>query len=120
MAEASWYGTLRAGVESSNGNIGIVDSNSRWGIKGSAKSGERLTVVYRFEHKIDTATASLSDGGRRSYVGFSGGFGTVTVGQICSASYNSDGVITDNSRFYGDSQTTLRHGNAVPIRSRMI
>ncbi|MYD78124.1 MAG: porin [Gammaproteobacteria bacterium] len=113
LAEASWYGSLRAGVESSDGNIGVVDGNSRWGIKGSSEAGEGLIAVYRFEHKIDTATASQSDGGRLSYVGLSGGFGTVTVGQIWSASYNSVGVITDNSRFYGDSLTTLRHGNAV-------
>ena len=37
----------------------------------------------------------------------------MTLGQIWSASYNSFGAITDNSRFYGDSQTTYRHGNAI-------
>ena len=67
--------------------------------------------MYRFEQGIDSAVASQS--GRLSYVGLSGGFGSVTLGQIWSASYNSFGAITDNSRFYGDSQTTYRHGNAI-------
>ena len=54
-----------------------------------------------------------SQSGRLSYVGLSGGFGSVTLGQIWSASYNSFGAITDNSRFYGSSQTTYRHGSAI-------
>ncbi len=112
FAEANWYGSLRAGLDFSGGQIAVKDGGSRWGIKGSAEAGEGLTAVYRFEHKINTATASLSDGGRLSYVGLSGGFGTVTAGQIWSASYNSAGAITDNSYFNGDSQTTYRHGSA--------
>ena len=112
FAEASWYGSLRAGLDFSGGQIAVKDGGSRWGIKGSAEAGEGLTAVYQFEHKIDAATASLGGGGRLSYVGLSGGFGTVTAGQIWSASYNSAGAITDNSYFNGDSQTTYRHGNA--------
>ena len=68
--------------------------------------------MYRFEHNISTKDASMPDG-RLSYVGLSGGFGTVTVGQIWSASYNLVGAITDNSWFWGSSQTTYRHGHAV-------
>ena len=48
-----------------------------------------------------------------SYAGLSGGFGTLTLGQVWSASYNSVGAITDNSYAYGDSETAYRHGNAV-------
>ena len=91
----------------------FFDGGSRWGVKGSAEAGEGLTAVYRFEHKINTAEASLGTGGRLSFVGLSGGFGTVTVGQIWSATYNSAGAITDNSWFYGNSKTSYRHGNAV-------
>ena len=112
FAEANWYGSLRAGVKSSDSNIGVFDAGARWGIRGSAEAGDGLTAVYRFETKINTATADLS-GGRLSYVGLSGGFGTVTVGQIWSASYNSTGAITDNSWFWGNSETSYRIGNAV-------
>ena len=51
FAEANWYGSLRSGLEVSDGNTKVVDIGSRWGIKGSAEAGEGLTAVYRFEHK---------------------------------------------------------------------
>ena len=114
FAEATWYGSLRAGVESSEGNIAVKDGESRWGIMGSTDAGEGLTVVYRFEHGISTEDASQpSDGGRLSYVGLSGGLGTLTVGQIWSATYNTIGVITDNSMHYGKSETSSRYGPAI-------
>ena len=52
-------------------------------------------------------------GGRLAYVGLSGGFGSLTVGQIWSATYNSFGAITDNSTFLGDSETSYRNGHSV-------
>ena len=112
FAEASWYGSLRAGLKSSDSKVSQFDGGSRWGIKGSHEAGEGLSAVYRFEHKMSTENAS-QPGGRLAYVGLSGGFGTVTAGQIWSASYNSFGAVTDNSWFWGDAQTAYRHGNAI-------
>ncbi len=112
FAEASWYGSLRAGLKSSDSKVSVFDGGSRWGIKGSHEAGEGLSAVYRFEHKISTENAS-QPGGRLAYVGLSGGFATVTAGQIWSATYNSFGAVTDNSWFWGDSQTSYRHGQAV-------
>ena len=111
FAEASWYGSLRSGIKAS-GTTGVSDGGSRWGIKGSSEVSEGLTAVYRFEHKMSTEDAS-QPGGRLAYVGLSGGFGTLTIGQIWSASYNSFGAITDNSTFLGDSETSYRNGNSV-------
>ncbi len=117
FAEASWYGSLRAGI-SSSGTVGVSDgwgapfNSSRWGIKGTSEVSEGLTAVYNFEYKIDASDASQNVG-RLSYVGLSGGFGTLTVGQIWSASYNSVGAITDNSTFLGDSETSYRNGHSV-------
>ena len=48
-----------------------------------------------------------------AYVGLSGGFGTLTLGQIWNAGFNHVGAITDNSRFYGNPYLAFRHGNAV-------
>ena len=48
-----------------------------------------------------------------AYVGLSGGFGSLTIGQIWSASYNSVGAITDNSYFFGDAETSYRNGRSV-------
>ena len=112
FAEASWYGSLRAGINSS-GTTGVSSAGSRWGIRGSSEVSEGLTAVYNFEHAIDTANATQPSG-RLSYVGLSGGFGTLTIGQVWSASYNSVGAITDNSFALGaGSSTSYRTGNAV-------
>ena len=119
FAEASWYGSIRAGVSSAptensrtTGQTGVSDFYSRWGIKGSSEVSEGLTAVYRYERKIDSTDAS-DPGGRLSYVGLSGSFGTITVGQVWSASYNSFGAIVDKSGAYGMSDTTTRVGDAV-------
>ena len=113
FAEASWYGRIAVGVESNAaGMTGVADKGSRFGVSGSSEVSEGLTAVYQFEHKINAASASLTDG-RLSYAGLSGGFGSLTFGQVWSASYNSFGAITDNSYAYGDSETAYRHGNAV-------
>ena len=68
--------------------------------------------MYRFEHKISTTDAG-QPGGRLAYAGLSGGFGSITVGQIWNAAYNHAGAITDKSYYFGDSKTGYRHGNAL-------
>ena len=104
LAEASWYGSIRAGVQSNAHNtgtaaaptykgstVGVADFGSRWGIMGSSEVSEGLTAVYRWETKINSPDAS-EPGGRLSYVGLSGGFGTISIGQLASASSNHFGV----------------------------
>ena len=113
FADASWYGSLRGGVEVGGGNdASFKDGGSRWGIKGSSEISEGLSAIYRFEHKISTTDAS-QPGGRLAYAGLSGAFGTVSLGQIWSASFNHVGGITDGSWFYGNSETSYRVGNAL-------
>ncbi len=113
LAEASWYGSLRGGVNFGGGeDARFADGYSRFGIQGSAEASEGLTAVYRFEHAISTEDGTLSYP-RLAYIGLSGGFGNLTVGQIWSASYNHAGVIVDKSNYYGAHETSGRHGNAV-------
>ena len=113
FAEATWYGSLRGGLHSSSGgDLSFFDGGSRWGIKGSAEVGEGLNAVYRFEHKISTTDAG-QPGGRLAYAGLSGGFGSISLGQIWSAAYNHVGAITDTSFYFGDSTGSYRHGNAL-------
>ncbi len=113
FAEASWYGSLRGGLNVGGGNDAkFFDGGSRWGIKGSNEAGEGLTAVYRFEHKISTTNGG-QPGGRLAYVGLTGGFGSLTMGQIWNAAYNHAGSITDQSYYFGDSGTGYRHGNAL-------
>ena len=115
FAEATWYGSLRGGLESnSGGDLRFYDDagGSRWGIRGSNEVSDGLTAVYQFEHSISTTNAGLP-GGRLAYAGLSGGFGSLTLGQIWSASYNHVGAITDKSFYLGNSTTSYRHGNVL-------
>ncbi len=111
-AGASWYGSLRGGVEFGGGDTKFYDGVSRWGIKGSAEASEGLTAVYRFEHAFSTTDGSQPNG-RLGYVGLSGGFGTLTLGQIWSASYNHAGVIRDFPNWYTASDTSARVPSAL-------
>ena len=76
----------------------MQDNGSRWGVKGSNEVSEGLTAVYRYEAALDLSSAELGENGagRLSSLGLSGGFGTVTLGHIYSASYNHVGALTDN------------------------
>ena len=87
----------------------MMSNGSRWGVKGSSEVSEGLTAVYRYEENLNLANATLGAGNRLSSVGLSGGFGTVTLGQIWSASYNHVGVLTDNGVWSGNNNSpTLR------------
>ena len=113
FAEAGWYGSLRVGVTSS-GTAGLADGGSRFGVRGSSEVSEGLTAIYQFEHGINSTNANLGNSGRLAYVGLTGGFGSLTLGQIGSAGYNGVGAITDNSTYLGSAETGgSRHGNAV-------
>ena len=113
FGEATWYGSFRGGLESSGDSTHMFSNGSRWGVKGSNEVSEGLSANYRYEEALDLATASLSTGNRLSYVGLSGGFGTISIGRIWSASWNSVGAILDNSYVYGTSKTSYRVGPAV-------
>ena len=74
---------------------------------GTSEVSEGLTAVFNFEHGIGP-TGNLGMGGRHHYVGLSGGFGTLTIGQTNSASNSAIAGITDNSYFFGSSGATSR------------
>ena len=117
LAEATWYGSFRAGIDSRNNNPNettLGSFGSRWGVKGSNEISDGLSGVYRYEEALDLRNATLSGGNRLSYVGLSGGFGTLTMGRIWGAAYNHYGSITDNSYWVGPSANVgTRIGPAV-------
>ena len=101
-------------MHSQGGETSIQDSYSRWGVKGSSEVSEGLTAIYRYEEGLDLATTTLSDNNRLSYVGLSGGFGTVTMGRIWSAAYNHLGALTDTGIHNAPNQSTgTRTSNAL-------
>ena len=104
----SWYGSLRGSVGSNAaGQSGIMDAFSRFGVRGTSEVSEGLTAIFNFEHNIGP-TGGLGNSGRHQYVGLSGGFGTLTIGQTNSASNSAIAGITDNSYFLGSSGATSR------------
>ena len=114
LADATWYGSFRAIIHSQDGHTTMQSNGSRWGVKGSSEVSEGLSAVYLYEENLDLGTATIKDGNRLSYVGLSGGFGSVTMGQIWSATYNHPGVLTDNGVWSGNSGlTTARTNNTV-------
>ena len=113
LAQATWYGSFRAGIDANKGNTTLNSFGSRWGVKGSNEISDGLSAVYRYEEALDLRNATLGAGNRLSYVGLSGGFGTLTMGRVWGAEYNSTGAILDNSYFIGDYYGSYRVGPAI-------
>ena len=131
MAGPSLYGSFRTGLIISEGDSNVSDIGSRWGIKGSHEVAEGLTASYKFEARMDTTAAisaghrydaedghGTTGGGRLSNISLSGGFGTVTLGQIWSASAIHYGFAVDPSYAYGVfGGANYRNGNSVSYSS---
>ena len=113
LAQATWYGSFRAGIDANKGVTTLNSFGSRWGVKGSNEISDGLSAVYRYEESLDLRSATLGAGNRLSYVGLSGGFGTLTMGRVWGAEYNSTGAILDASYFFGSSEGSYRVGPAV-------
>ena len=106
------YGSLRPSVSFGGaGDSSFAEGGSRWGVMGGHELSEGLSAVYRFEQSISTSNAT--QGPRLAYAGVSGGFGSLSVGQLWSASFNHVGSINDKSWYNGVAGSSFRLGNAV-------
>ena len=123
LASVSLYGSLRvgvrsgpttspAGVVSDIGRTGTVNGSSRWGITGTAEVAEGLTGVFKYETALDAGTATAG-AGRLSYVGLSGGFGSINLGRTGGAAGGTFGGIVDNSTLFGASNTNAQVSNSI-------
>lgn len=97
-AEITPYGRINNAIDITDlkGEDNVVDvSNvsSRFGFKGSGDIGNGMTAIgrYEFATTTDKEQPNVADL-RLGYVGLSGGFGTVTMGNQWSAYYNSVGT----------------------------
>ena len=121
MAGPSLYGSFRTGIIFGDGDSNVSDIVSRWGIKGSHEVSEGLTASYKYEAKMNTtsaASAGSDPGGRLSQISLSGGFGTVSLGQIWSASAIHYGFAVDPSYYNGVfGGASYRQGNSVSYSS---
>lgn len=74
-------------------NVDISGVASRFGFKGAGDIGNGMTAIGRYE--FSTTTDKEGNGvedTRLAYVGLSGGFGTITMGNQWSAYFNSVGT----------------------------
>ena len=137
----SLYGSFRTGLTFGSGDSDVSDYASRWGFQGSTEVSEGLTAGFRYESKINTANAESSGGvghghpesamgaddeieddsgpgGRLSFVSLSGGFGSVSLGQIWSASGVHYGFAVDPSTWFGKfGGANYRNANSVSYSS---
>ena len=101
-------------VQGASGVWGFRNASSRWGLQGSSDLGNGLTAVGHYEfftftnregnRGLITSTTGVgstvnSRGGiqdtRLGFVGLSGGFGTITIGNQWSSFYNTVGAFID-------------------------
>ena len=83
-----------------------------------AVGDDDATCGEMISHAHDAATGDGTAGGRLSYISLSGGFGTVSLGQIWSASANHYGFAVDPSYAWGSfGGASYRPGNTVSYSS---
>jgi len=92
------YGRVNNAIEfsdaSGDDNVDVSNVSSRFGFKGAGDIGNGLTAVGRYEFATvaDKEQPGIADI-RLAFVGLSGGFGSVTIGNQWSAYFNHFGTI---------------------------
>ncbi len=126
LAEASRYGSIRAGWTSASGpkdtsdakhkGAGVSQFGSRWGIKGTSEVSDGLSAVYKFETRIYEGATSQDT--NQLYAGLSGGFGTVSMGKLPAAGNVHAGFV-DNSVLLGSNAGLLanKQGSVISYAS---
>ena len=123
MAQSSvtLYGVVDAGLAwEDNGATTTtrMDSSnlngSRWGLKGTEDLGNGLKAIFVIESGFATDTGAQADAtrffNRQSYVGLSGGFGTVKFGRQMNSVYSNSGTFDPfGNALAGDSSRLLNY-----------
>ena len=90
------YGRLNTTLEEQkniavNGSRSVMQNNaSRLGFKGTEDLGGGLKAEFLLEHRFNSDTGTQTGGAfwaGDSYVGLSGGFGSIKLGRLTSAAY---------------------------------
>lgn len=106
-AETTAYGSIRGLIDITNpaggaSTTNLSDNGSRIGLKGSTDLGNGLTVSGRWEFGANADNADDGiEGTRLGWVGLSGGFGSITVGNQWSTYYNTIGTHISPTYFLG-------------------
>jgi predicted porin len=110
-ADITAYGRINNAIDFSDGDTDISTVSSRFGFKGSGDIGNGLTAFGRYEFSTGTDRELPAVGDiRLAFVGLSGGFGSVSIGNQWSAFFNSVGTIVSPT-------FSLGAGSATPFRA---
>ena len=120
-ADITAYGRVNNAIRFSDGDTDISSVASRFGFRGTGDIGNGLTAFGRYEFGTTTDKELGSAGGggvtdlRLGFVGLSGGFGSVSIGNQWSAFFNSFGTIVSPSFSLGSniSSTPFRASNTI-------
>ena len=95
MADVTLYGTIKAGVETSQTKVkgaastekshtetAITDFGSRIGFKGHENLGNGLNAIWKVEQKTSVAGTDSGWGNRQAYIGLETTAGTFRAGKI--------------------------------------
>jgi len=70
-------------ANTNQGTVGRLDSNSSYiGFKGVEDLGNGLKAIFQYESGFAADTAGALSGARDTYIGLTGGFGTVVAGTL--------------------------------------
>lgn len=123
MAQSSvtLYGVADIGlarVDTGSTTTNRLDSGnmngSRWGLKGTEDLGGGLKAIFVLESGFNLDTGAQADTtrlfNRQSYVGFSGGFGTVKLGRQMNSVYSNSSTFDPfGDALAGDSARLLNY-----------
>ena len=130
IAETTVYGRARmelavaSGDKDNNGvddNIGLQNSSSRFGFKGSEDLGNGMSAIYKFE--LGYNADNKAQGGianRIGMVGLKGDFGTFAMGNMWTPTYNLvDGNLDPfNGSNMGYPAIAFRAGDALAYANK--
>ena len=100
-----------------DGRLAVETQNSRIGFRGREMLGGGLNAIWQIESRVrfDTGSGNLWAGGRNSFVGLTGGFGTVKLGNMDTIYKEYGGQVGDffgisSGNFISQSNILTEHG----------
>lgn len=95
------YGRVATSVNTTKGGptqTSMVDNGSRLGFRGAESLGSGLKALFGVELGFDASSgAMLTPAARMSYVGLSGGFGTLAIGRLYSSNPTGSPIFSQAS-----------------------
>ncbi|MDE0282852.1 MAG: porin [Gammaproteobacteria bacterium] len=116
-ADISAYGRINNRIViADNDDVNMETSGSRFGFKGSGDLGNGMSAFARYEFSTTTdhAASGAGLGSRLSFVGLSGPFGSISLGQQWSAYFQNLGTHASLNIIKGPGQIgPFRTGNTI-------